>query len=114
MDYTDDSLIQTTGGKIRARDEKVATLLRWAPWLSFFVVAIPLPIVFLLFFLTSAATDSAAIYLLLSFVSLGVGLVAGLFVLILLLLYRKRWHSRLREQLAADGVTADEVIWFRS
>ena len=45
---------------------------------------------------------------------MGVGLVVGLFVLILLLLYRRRWHGRLRDQLAADGITADEVVWFTS
>ena len=45
---------------------------------------------------------------------MGAGLVVGLFVLILLLLYRRRWHGRLRDQLAADGITADEVVWFTS
>ena len=49
---------------------------------------------------------------LLSFVSLGLGLVVALFALILLLLYRRRWQSRLRDRLAADGITAAEVEWF--
>ena len=49
----------------------MARLLTWVPWLSLVLVSIPLPVVFLLFFLTSTATDSAAVYLLLSFVSLG-------------------------------------------
>jgi len=110
----DESMSQITTGKIRARDERVAGLLRWIPWLSFLLVTVPLPIIFVLLFLTSVATDSAAVFLLLSFVSMGVGLVVGLVVLILLLLYRKRWHSRLRDQLAADGITADEVAWFVS
>lgn len=110
----DESMPQTTTGKIRARDERVAGLLRWTPWLSFLLVTVPLPIIFLLLFLTSVTTDSAAVFLLLSFVSMGVGLVVGLFVLILLLMYRRRWHSRLRDHLAADGITADEVAWFTS
>lgn len=114
MNFNDESILQTAPGKIRARDERVAQLLSWAPWLSFVVVTVPLPIVFVLLFLTSVTTDSAAIYFLLSFVSMGVGLVAGLFVLILLLLYRRRWHARLRDRLAADGITADEVVWFTS
>jgi hypothetical protein len=45
---------------------------------------------------------------------MGLGLVVGLLSLILLLLYRKRWHGRLRDQLAVDGITADEVAWFKS
>ena len=92
----------------------MAQLLRWAPWLSFIVVTLPLPIVFLLLFMAAGTTDTAAIYLLLSFVSMGVGLVVGLLVLILLFLYRRRWHGRLRDRLAADGITAAEVAWFTS
>ena len=107
-------MLQTTTGKIRASDERIARLLGWTPWLSFVLVTVPLPIFFGLLFLTSATTDSAAVYLLLSFVSMGAGLVVGLLVLILLLLYRKRWHGRLRDHLAADGITADEVVWFTS
>ena len=107
-------MVQSTTGKITARDQKIARLMRWTPWLSFFLISVPLPILFGLLFLASAASDSAAVYLLLSLVSLGFGLIVGLFVLILLMLYRKRWHSRLRDRLAADGITADEVVWFIS
>ena len=107
-------MIQTTTGKLTTRDERIARLLSWTPWLSFVLVTVPLPIFFLLLFLSSTATDSAAVYLLLSFVSTGMGLVVGLFVLFLLLFYRRRWHRRLRDQLAADGITASEVTWFTS
>jgi hypothetical protein len=106
-------MVVTRTGKLRARDERVARLLSWTPWLSF-LITIPLPIVFLLLFLDAAATDSAAIYLLLFFVSTGLSLVVGLFLLILFLLYRRRWHKRLRDRLAADGITAAEVAWFAS
>src|SRR5688500_3942887 len=98
---------QTDTGKINERGARIARLLTWTPWLSFVLVSVPLPVFFVLLFLLSVTTDSAAIYLLLSFVSMGVGLVVGLFVLILFLLYRRRWHGRLRDQLAADGITAD-------
>lgn len=107
-------MLQTTTGKLTSRDERIARLLSWTPWLSFVLVTLPLPIFFLLSFLSSTTPDSAAVYLLLSFVSTGVGLVVGLFVLILLLFYRRRWHRRLRDQLAADGITASEVTWFTS
>lgn len=105
-------MLQKTEGKLKAGDERVANLLSWTPWLTFFLVTVPLPIVFLGFFLAAATTDAAAVYLLLSFVSLGLGLVVGLLILTLLLLYRRRWHNRLRDRLAADGITAAEVPWF--
>ncbi len=92
----------------------MSQLLRWAPWLSFFMVSIPVPIVFLVLFLAAGTTEAAAIYLLLSFVSLGLGLVVGLLVLFMLLFYRRRWQSRFRDRLASDGITAAEVPWFTS
>jgi hypothetical protein len=103
---------QSSPGKLKPSDERTARILAWTPWLSFVLATLPLPIVFLLLFVGSATTDSAAIYLLLSFVSLGAGLVVGLLLLILLLLYRRRWRARLRDRLATDGITAKEVPWF--
>jgi len=107
-------MLQKTPGKLNAGDERIAQVLSWTPWLSLVLVTLPLPIVFLVLFLAAGTTESAAIYLLLSFVSMGLGLVVGLVVLIFLLLYRRRWHGRLRDRLAADGITAAEVPWFAS
>ena len=108
------NLIKKTPGKLEASDERMTQLLSWAPWLSFFMVSLPIPIVFLVLFLAAGTTEAAAIYLLLSFVSLGLGLVVGLLLLIMLLFYRRRWQSRLRDRLVADGITATEVPWFAS
>jgi hypothetical protein len=33
-------------------------------------------------------------------------------IFLVLYLYRKRWLRRLRDKLAEDGITADEVVWF--
>jgi hypothetical protein len=103
---------QSNHGKIKLSDERTARLLTWMPWLSSIVLALPVPIIFLSLFATAATTDSAALYLLLSFVSLGVGLVVGALLLIILMLYRRRWQARLRDRLAVDGITAKEVSWF--
>jgi hypothetical protein len=103
---------QSRLGKIKDSDERTARLLAWAPWLSFILVLVPLPVIFLLLFARAATTDAAAIYLLLSFVSVGAGLVVGVLLLILLSLCGRRWQARLRDRLAADGITADEVRWF--
>src|SRR6185503_13651588 len=107
-------MLQTTSGKSGAAEERMTKLLSWAPWLSFLVVSLPVPIVFLILFLAAGTTETAAIYLLLSFVSLGLGLVVGLLVLFILLFYRRRWQSRFRDRLASDGITAAEVPWFIS
>lgn len=107
-------ILEPPSGKITGRDERMARLLAWLPWLSVVLVSVPLPIVFILLFLTSVSTDSAAVFLALSFVSLGLGLVVGLILLILLSLYRNRWHKKLRDRLAVDGITANEVSWFET
>jgi len=104
--------IEKQEGKLKPADQRVASVLRWAPWLSFLLITVPLPIVFLGIFLAAASTDAAAVYLLLFFVSLGLGLVVGLLAVTLLLLYRRRWQNRLKDRLAADGITATEVPWF--
>src|SRR6266850_2966978 len=107
-------MLQKTPGKLDAGDERVARLLSWTPWLSLVVATLPVPIAFLVLCLVASSTETAAVFLLLSFVSMGLGLVVGLLVLIFLLLYRRRWRGRLRERLAADGITAAEVPWFDS
>jgi len=107
-------MLQKTSGKPGATDERMSQLLSWAPWLSFLMVSLPVPIVFLVLFLAAGTTEAAAIYLLLSFVSLGLGLVVGLLVLFMLLFYRRHWQSRFRDRLASDGITAAEVPWFTS
>ncbi len=99
-------------GKITTHEETVARVLKWLPWLSFFVAALPLPIVFLVLFLGTATTESAALYLLLFLLSAAIGFAAGFILVLVLLFYRKRWLRRLRDKLAADGITASEVPWF--
>ena len=105
-------MTETVKGKLTKKDERIARMLRLVPWVALLLTSVPLPLSFFAMFLASATTDSAAVYLLLSGVALGFGLLAGIVVLILLLLYRKRWFSKLRDRLAADGITAREVIWF--
>ncbi len=107
-------MLENAPGKLNQGDERVAQLLSWFPWLSVILITLPLPVVFLVLFLAAGSTESAAIFLLLSFVSMGLGLVVGLMVLIFLLLYRRRWYGRLRNRLATDGITAAEVPWFTS
>jgi len=105
-------MLEQRTGKLKASDQRISQLLTWAPWLSLLITSVPVPIVFLVMFMAAATTDTAAVYLLLSFVSLGLGLVVGLLLVMLLFFYRRRWQARLRDRLALDGITAEEVPWF--
>ncbi len=101
-------------GRVSAKDLAVARTLKFAPWLVLLITSLPAPVVFLVLFFAATATDSAAIYLLLAGLSFGLGLFLGLLAVIILALYRRRWLAQLRERLASDGITASEVVWFRS
>ena len=101
-------------GKLSTRDATAARVLKLAPWVAVLATSIPAPLVFLLLFLTATATDSAAIFLLLAGLSLMFGFALGLVIAAILLIYRRKWLSKLRDRLASDGITADEVVWFRS
>ena len=101
-------------GKLSSKEATTARLLKIAPWIAVLATSIPAPIIFLLLFLTTTATDSAAVYLLLSGLSLALGFAVGLLIAAILLVYRRSWLSKLRDRLASDGITANEVVWFRS
>lgn len=107
------SLTQSSG-KLSSKDAATARLLKFAPWLALPIVTFPAPLLFLVLFLTSTATDSAAVFLLLAGLSLALGFALGLMIAAILLLYRRKWLSKLRDRLASDGITANEVVWFRS
>lgn len=101
-------------GKLTAKDVRTARVLKLVPWITVLAASIPAPLVFLFLFLTASATDSAAVYLLLAGLSLTLGFALGVVVAAILLIYRRKWLSKLRDRLASDGITANEVVWFRS
>ncbi|MEN3330531.1 MAG: hypothetical protein V7638_5338 [Acidobacteriota bacterium] len=106
--------LSESSGKLSSRDAATARLFKFAPWLALVIVSIPAPLFFLILFLTAAATDSAALFLFLAGLSLTLGFGLGLMIVAILLLYRRKWLSKLRDRLASDGITASEVVWFRS
>src|ERR1700741_4405066 len=101
-------------GKLSGKDATTARLLNLAPWIAILATSLPAPLVFLILFLTSTATESAAVFLLLAGLSLTLGFALGVVIAAFLLIYRRRWLSQLRDRLASDGITANEVVWFRS
>jgi hypothetical protein len=103
---------QTDANRMTAGERLTAKLLGVAPWLAFLLVSLPLPVYFLLrsFYETTQASE----YVIFALTSLAAGSLAGLFVVVALLVYRRSWERRLRDRLAADGVTAAELPHFMS
>src|SRR4030095_14711740 len=110
----EESVMSQSQGKLSGKDATTARLLKIAPWIALLVASVPAPLVFLLLFLMSTATESAAVYLLLAGLSLTLGFALGVVIAAILLVYRRSWVSKLRDRLASDGITANEVAWFRS
>ena len=103
-----------TSNKTTPRDWGIAHAWTWFPWLSFALISLPLPIILLILFFTAATTEAAAILLFFTLFAAAIGFGAALLFLLFLLFYRKRWFSKFRDKLAADGITASEVPWFES
>lgn len=90
----------------------MARVTKIAPWLAPILFAIPGPVLFIILYLMAGSTEAAALYVFLALASMAIGSVAGLIVALFLVFYRKRWMKGIREKLAVDGITADEVSWF--
>ena len=101
-------------GKLSNKDLTTSRVLKIAPWIALVAASIPAPLVFLVLFLATTTTESAAVYLLLAGLSLTLGFALGVVIAAILLIYRRKWLSKLRDRLASDGITANEVVWFRS
>ncbi len=100
-----------TSAKVNKSDLLTAALLRWAPLLAFLLCTLPAPLYFLLRYFT--ASEEVGVYMLLTLVSLAAGSAIGLIAALLLFLFRRHWEKKLRERLAADGITTAELRWFR-
>lgn len=98
--------------RLTERDRTVAALLTWSPLIAFIVTVLPVPLYFLFRYFTVA--EGAGEYMLFAFVAAFFSSIAGLVFAVLMLIYRRLWANRLRERLASDGVTADELDWFKS
>jgi len=98
-------------GKLTAREKKAARLWQLAPWLALFALTVGPPAALLLAYLLSGA---ATVYLVLAISSIPFALIAAIIVAVIILFFRRRWARQLRDHLASDGITADEVGYFLS
>jgi hypothetical protein len=96
-------------GKLTIREKKAARIWQVAPWLALCAVTIGPPAAFFLAYLLSGA---ATVYLVLAVTSIPFALIAAFVLTLVMLFFRRRWARQLRDHLASDGVTADEVGYF--
>lgn len=90
------------------------TALKYGAWLVPVLFAvIPALIFFILFLLFGSTPPVAATYFFLSIISLIAGFLIGLIVTGILLFYRSRWLTQMRERIAVDGIKTEEVRWFQ-
>ena len=96
-------------GKLTDRDRRVARLWRTAPWLVLGGVTVVPPAVLLLAYLL---TGGSTLFLVLGLSSIPFSLITAIIVSLILVFMRRGWARRLRDHLASDGITADEVEYF--
>jgi uncharacterized membrane protein len=95
-----------------AGERMKSKLLAWSPLVAFLLLALPLPAYFLFRYFT--ATENVGEYMLFALTSLGLFSLFGLVAAFAVVFYKRLWERKLRERLAADGVTAGELRWFES
>jgi len=98
-------------GKLAIREIRAARLWKMAPWVALFGVTLGPPAAFMVAYLL---TGAATVYLVLALTSIPFALIAAIMIAVVLLFFRRRWARQLRDHLASDGITADEVGYFLS
>ena len=104
-------VISAQPGRLTAREKRVAQLWKTAPWLALAGVTVVPAAALLLAYLLSGFSP---LFLVLAITSVPFAFIAAVVVMLVLLMYRRRWANRLRDRLASDGITADEVGFFLS
>lgn len=104
-------LIADRPGKLTAREKRIARLWQTAPWLALTGVTATPPAALLLTYLLSGFSP---LLLVLAITAIPISFLVAILVMVMLLLYRRRWAKQFRDRLASDGITADEVGFFLS
>ncbi len=74
----------------------------------------PASITFIMLILSAATPPVAAVMLFLGVVATILGFAAGLIISAILFRRHTVWTKEIRERIAADGIKAEELDWFRS
>jgi len=102
-------LIEQTG-KLTQADRRAQRMWNAAPWLALMSITLVPPVILSII----ALLFGGAPLWLLAIASLPVSFLIAVVVAVTLLFFRRNWVNTVRERLASDGITADEVDWFRS
>jgi hypothetical protein len=99
---------------IPAREVARGRNLKVAAWLSPFVFSIPIAVITIILVLFFAGSPPiAATMLFLGLIAAFIGFLGGL-ILTGVFSYRySNWKDAMRERIAADGIRAEEVDWFK-
>jgi hypothetical protein len=100
--------------RLTIKERTTYFFLQYAPWLAFVIIALPAPLYFLFRYFNAATGAEAGEFMLVAMSTLAGGAILGLIVVVLFFLYRRQWEKKLRNRLAADGVTSGELAWFES
>ena len=98
-----------TTGRLTVREKRLARAWQMAPWLTLGGVTVVPPAALLFVYLLSGF---APLFLLLAITAAPISLIIAIVITLFLLMYRRRWMRQLRDRLASDGITADEVGFF--
>lgn len=74
----------------------------------------PAVITFFLMLLAASGPPAAAVILFFGAVATVLAFLIGLMITAVLATRRSRWMGEMRERIAADGIRADEIDWFRN
>ena len=92
----------------RGRNLKIAAFS--APVL---LTVLPATVTFVLFFLFGTTPPAAATILFLGLIITAIGFVKGMLISGFMAYRYSRWTKEMRERIAADGIKAEEIEWFR-
>jgi len=92
----------------RGRNLKIAAVA--APFLT---TAVPAVLFTVLAFLFGGSPPAAFTILVFGAIFTALGFLLGLFLTVLFLYRRSNWTKELREKIAADGIRAEEIDWFK-
>ncbi|HEY3104621.1 MAG TPA: hypothetical protein VGJ69_13600 [Pyrinomonadaceae bacterium] len=98
-------------GKLTEKDRRARRIWKAAPWLALTLITVLPPIALALLALI---LGGAPLYWVFAITAIPFSLIAAIVVMVVLLFLRRNWVKRVRERLASDGVTTDEIDWFRS
>ena len=77
------------------------------------LTTVPAVVTLLLVLLSSGGPPVAAVIFFIGMIVTAIGFLAGLVISGVLFARRSRWTNEMRERIAADGIKAEEIEWFR-